>query len=213
MELIKVNSQKLKIILTPDDMRELDITNESLDYGTPQTRRVFKYLLEKARDETGFNVNDDSLYIQIFPSTDGGCEMFLSKKSRLLPEPEQYGTYLKKKYTLPYDNINESRSFIAQSSNLENIIKLCARMKENGFAGKSSLYIYKQEYYLIIRFAKRYPSFSKELKCMDEDCDFSFMSEYADIYYANELPLLYISEHAKPLLKEKAVELFADKFK
>ena len=49
MELIMVNSQKLKIILTSEDMKNMDITNETLDYSSPETKKAIDKILEKAK--------------------------------------------------------------------------------------------------------------------------------------------------------------------
>ena len=87
MELIKVNSVKLKIILTPKDMEEMDITNETLDYDSVKTRSALRNILEKAKIETGFDTKRDKIYVQVFPSNDDACEMFLTRRSKLLPEP------------------------------------------------------------------------------------------------------------------------------
>lgn len=213
MELIKVNSLKLKIILTPEDMREFEITNETLDYGSAKTRKAFRSILEKARCETGFDTKNDHIYVQIFPSLDGGCEMFLTRRGRLLPEPdEQKGTYLKKKYSPVYDRQSKQYRYIAETDNIENIIKLSLRMKESGFSGLSSLYASKDKYYLTIKFPKNFPSFMKNPGFDEEHHKFAYMSDYADIYYAHDLPDAYIREHAQLILSENAISRLADSF-
>ena len=214
MELIKVNSLKLKIILTPEDMREFEITNETLEYGSAKTRKAFRSILEKARFETGFDTKNDHIYVQIFPSLDGGCEMFLTRRGRLLPEPdEEKGTYLKKKYSLTYERPGKEYSYIAETDNIENIIKLSHRMNEAGFSGSSSLYASKDKYYLTIKFPKAFPSFMKNTGFDEEHHRFAFMSDYADIYYASALPKAYIKEHAQLILGDNAVLRLAENFK
>ena len=41
MELILINEKKLKIMLTPEDMREYEIDCDSVDYARTETRRAF----------------------------------------------------------------------------------------------------------------------------------------------------------------------------
>ena len=123
MELIVVNSQKLKIILDKDDMLSFDISGEDLDYSSAKTRKALGNILERAKAETGFDTGNDRLYIQVFLSVDGGCEMFFTKRARLLPEPESKScSFLKKKYGTASDYSREYGRYIAKSDNIDNII-------------------------------------------------------------------------------------------
>ena len=209
-----VNSLKLKIILTPEDMKELNISNESLDYGSSATRRAFKSILEKAKNETGFETGNDRIYVQVFPSNDGGCEMFLTKRGRLLPEPdENKSSLLHKKYKFARESEEKHQEYIAYTPNIENIIEMCIRMKSSGFSGISKLYSFKENFCLYIRFPKKFPSFVQDAyETEDDNTRFSFMSEYTDLYFAETLAKEYIKEHWKLLIGEKAVELLAQKF-
>ena len=214
MELIVVNSLKLKIILTPEDMRELNITNEALDYGSSATRRAFKSILEKVKNETGFETENDKVYVQVFPSNDGGCEMFLTKRCKLLPEPdENNGSIFHKKYKFARETENKRQEYIAKTNNIEHIIELCKRMKNAGFAGLSKLYSYKDDFCLYIHFPKKLPTFVQESFELDQDISrFSFMSEYADLFFAQSIAKEYIKEHWNLLIESEAVEIISRKF-
>ena len=62
------------IELTRNDMTELDITYESMDYSNIETRRVIWTILDKARKTLGKSVDTDGkLLIEVAPSEDGGC--------------------------------------------------------------------------------------------------------------------------------------------
>lgn len=213
MEFIMVNSQKLKIILTPKDMEEMEINIESLDYGSVKTRRALKSILEKAKNETGFDIKHDRVYVQVFQSVDGGCEMFLSRKGRLLPEQnEEITTYYKKKYGLYQDDSRAKHEYIAASESIDDIIKLCIRLKKEGFNGASELYFYNGTYYLLLFFARRFPSFVKDVMPFGEEERFSFICEYASVYFAESLPLAVLKERGKKIASERAVERISEKF-
>ena len=212
MELIMVNSVKLKIILSPKDMEEMDITNDTLDYNCEKTRKAFRTILERAKIETGFDIKHDRVYVQVFPSVDGGCEMFLTKRGQLLPEPKKEGTYFRKKYKLVSDLQSERKAYIADSAELDDVISLCLRMKAQGFSGKSSLYYLDGRYYLLTDFSKKFPSFVMQQNYDEDIYRFSFMSDYADMHFAENLPLACIAERGKAILKEKAVETVFEKF-
>ncbi len=212
MELIMVNSVKLKIILSPKDMQEMEITNETLDYSCEKTKKAFRTILERAKLETGFDIKHDRVYVQVFPSVDGGCEMFLTKRGQLLPEPKKEGTYFRKKYRLVSDYESEQKAYIAESEELDDIINLCIRMKTEGFSGKSALYFLDGKYYLLTDFSKKLPSFVMQQSCEEDVYRFSFMSDYADMHFAEKLPIACIAERGKLILAEKAVETVYENF-
>lgn len=79
MELILINEKKLKIMLTPEDMREYEIDCDSVDYARTETRRAFWSILDEAKHRTGFDAASERVYIQLYPSREGGCEMYVTK--------------------------------------------------------------------------------------------------------------------------------------
>jgi negative regulator of genetic competence, sporulation and motility len=79
MELIVINDSKLKIMLSPDDMKEFDLDCDSVDYSSTETRRAFWSILDEAKHRTGFDAASQRIYIQLYPSRQGGCEMYVTK--------------------------------------------------------------------------------------------------------------------------------------
>lgn len=202
MELIPINKQKLKIILSCDDMMSFDITSTELDYSSEKTRKALMHILEKAKSETGFDADDERLYIEVFPSLDGGCEIFLTK--RATPSCEYDGKsrlHFKRRHTSLNSNINSKGSYIARSENIEDIISLCIRLKIEGFDGKSSLYTIGRQYILKLEFKSSYPQFS-------QGCDksFLFICDYCEIKSEDNIYFAYLEEHAKKIIEENAVE-------
>ncbi len=72
---IDSNSEgKITVALSNEDMNELDITYDELDYSNIETRRVIWTLLDKAGQQLGRCINTDSkLLIEVSPVKDGGC--------------------------------------------------------------------------------------------------------------------------------------------
>lgn len=79
MELIVINDSKLKIMLSPDDMRDFDLDCDSVDYSKTETRRAFWSILDEAKHRTGFDAASHKIYIQLYPCRLGGCEMYVTK--------------------------------------------------------------------------------------------------------------------------------------
>ena len=79
MELIRISESKLKVMLSPEDMAHYAISCETIDYENTETRRAFWDILDIAKHQTGFDAARDKVYIQVYPSRTGGCELYVTK--------------------------------------------------------------------------------------------------------------------------------------
>lgn len=73
MNIKLLHKHKLQITLTAQDLAQLGITYESLDYVDPKTRKAITRLLERAQEETGFSPQGCKLLIEAYPLSRGGC--------------------------------------------------------------------------------------------------------------------------------------------
>ena len=80
MELIPINESKLKIMLDEIDMKEYRLCAES-DCAELETRRAIRDILDAARDQIGFNTEGAEIFVQLYTSKRGGCELFVTKGS------------------------------------------------------------------------------------------------------------------------------------
>ena len=78
MELILIGTDKLKVMLTEEDMKFYAIEFERLDYGNTETRRAIWSILDEAKRQIGFDAARDRIYIQAYKNIAGGCELFVS---------------------------------------------------------------------------------------------------------------------------------------
>ena len=79
MELIKISDSKLKIALTPTDMEKYSLDIQTMDYDKTETRSAFWQLLDEAKHKTGFDAASEKIFVQIYSSAGGGCEMYVTK--------------------------------------------------------------------------------------------------------------------------------------
>jgi negative regulator of genetic competence, sporulation and motility len=79
MELIRIGDSKLKITLTSDDMTQYDLDCDTMDYDNSETRKAFWDILDHAKQITGFDAAGDRVFVQLYPSKKGGCEMYVTK--------------------------------------------------------------------------------------------------------------------------------------
>lgn len=80
MELIPINESKLKIMLDESDMREYNIGDEA-DCANSETRLAIRHILDRAKDQIGFNTEGSEIFVQLYTSKRGGCELFVTKSA------------------------------------------------------------------------------------------------------------------------------------
>ena len=72
--------EKISVTLSNEDMHELDITYDEMDYSNIETRRVIWTILDEAKRILGKPINTDGrLLIQVSPAEDGGCFMLFTQ--------------------------------------------------------------------------------------------------------------------------------------
>ncbi len=79
MELIQISDSKLKIMLSDADMARFSLDAYDMDYSRSETRRAFRQMLDSVRDQSGFDTCGERIFVQVYPSNDGGCEVFVTK--------------------------------------------------------------------------------------------------------------------------------------
>ena len=82
MEFLVISENKMKIMLSAEEVRSYGIESERSDYRDPKIRRAFWKILDRARDECGFKVTGDKLLIQYYPSK-CGAEIFVTKLGKI----------------------------------------------------------------------------------------------------------------------------------
>ena len=78
MEFIKIHGKKLKIALDAEELRRYGLTVAELDYRKVETKRALWQMLGEAKKSCGFDASGESLYVEVYPSRQGGCEIFVS---------------------------------------------------------------------------------------------------------------------------------------
>ncbi len=79
MELIIIDESRLKIMLTQTDMCHYDLPAERITTAGASTRRAFRHIFDDARERIGFDTTGERLFVQLYTSRGGGCEIFVTK--------------------------------------------------------------------------------------------------------------------------------------
>jgi negative regulator of genetic competence, sporulation and motility len=210
MELIVISSSKLKIMLSPDDMFRYDL-GADIDYADSRTRKAFKSILEEAREKTGFDAESEKIFIQLYPSKKGGCEVYITK---IEDENEDHtGTSAKRQEEKSSSKSSErglgviqparkkyykerKKAYSFRSLNL--VIAVCKRLLGMGWRGESAVFAGDDGAFYLTLKDKYYADPSK----IDR---LSFICEYGDSEYYDTVSK-YVDEHAKCICKSSAVE-------
>ncbi len=196
MEYILIDSDKLKIILEQKDLDMFCITAEALDYSSPPAKKVFEELLGLAKSELGFDTAGKKLLLELYPSRDGGCELFLTK----LPDGSE-GCFEDTEDDMPKKkNLLCAYSF----ERLDDLLSLAKQLNNRDIVKKSSAWRdLEGRWYILLECSFELPLPEHELFSLS--C-ISFLSEYGTNEAYRQLHP-YLSEYATPVCKKNAVQI------
>ena len=214
MELIRIGDSKLKITLTSDDMTQYDLDCDTMDYDNTETRKAFWEILDHAKHITGFDAAGDRVFVQLYPSKKGGCEMYVTKLGMVCAEKRE-GERMRAPMSRP---AGETRHAVAacpqplesrerdrmgayRFEGLESLLRVCRQLTARGYDAHSSAYRdEKKRYYLLL--CERASAFG--VPCGE----YSFIAEFGTPENP-ETVRLYISEHGTPICEGNAVATLA----
>ena len=217
MEMILINSAKLKVMLSENDLRPYSLTCDTIDYSNDATKRAFRDILDTAKKKTGFDAEGAKVYIQVFPVRSGAvrgsgrcCELFVTK----LPDTENEtetgtGTRTECKCragrdgdTSPASGEREQgsgqRKYIFVFDSFDSLVGACRGLCSCAVRSDSGAAAEGEKYYLTL-----FPGWGGN--------DLTFVGEFGRPLGAGTETLAeaYFSEHALYLLRTGAVETLA----
>lgn len=202
MDFILISESKIKIMLTAADMARLEIRAEDMDYSDTETKRAFWEILSAAKKKTGFDTEGKRMLVQLYPSKDGGCEMFVT----LIEQASgTRNTYEAKKPSGKESGQSVSESATRKKTfnlafsfdELQSCICACRELEHMSFEGESSFYVSDEKIYYLFLHAENY-------------CEYlllnsiSFVEEFGR-RENTERSLAFLCEHGTPLCASGAV--------
>ena len=224
MELILINESKLKIMLDEQDMKEYNIGDES-DCSHFETRKAIRDILDRARDEIGFNTEGAEIFVQLYSSKKGGCELFVTKstligegeredmradtdndrKSRRKDTPKAAkdgaGALSVRKATLPQSKRMEGGRLAFSFLCLEDLCAVCRRLNKIGAHVESKAFRDAQgNFYLLL--SNTGMSAYTRLDKLTFIVEFGARERFDDV-------CTYLSEHGSIICEDDAVEILS----
>ena len=197
MELIRISDSKLKIMLTPMDMRQFELSNDNFYDDSEKMHRSFRLLLDEVKRQSGFEADDHRISVQYFPSREGGCEMFISNLAREREKSPCALTPVSGMQPAPRTRGSFCRSFAYRFEELDELLSVCRRLLAMDYINESSAWRDDAgRYYLFLSTFADSPFATPE--------ELYFVVEYGTIENASHLRL-YLAEHGTVLCPEDAI--------
>lgn len=191
MDLIFINKNKLKIMLNNADMADYSLSPDTIDYNDVDAKNIFYNILNRAKKETGFDFENGRIFIQLYPSKEGGCEMYVTKLCGVSKRDDEKdsGEMIKGKRRCAY-------SF----ESLDSMLSVCRRLFSLDYSEKSSAFSYSDRFYLLLS--------EPEETAYIPLSEFSFIKEFgrSESYKNTELLLI---EKGSCICNNNAVETLA----
>lgn len=212
MELILISDTKLKVMLSEDDMKQYDLNCDDIDYENTETRKAFWNILDEAKNRTGFDASGDRVFVQVYPSKKGGCELFVTKLGNIMDrekrKKQRQNGISSLAVRIRDEKFNRKFHFF-RFSNMEQLLNACAQLKKNHYSQSSSAYSadYDSTYYLEL--FEEYHTDSVNI-AEEKDMDFfnSLMCEYG--FPCSKETELYINEYCHCIREEDAAEVLGN---
>lgn len=149
MRIEKLTENKIRIILNMQDLQEKNIDLHSFMSNSIESQDLFYDMLDKAEKEIGFQTKDYKLMIEALAAPEGN---FILTVTRIVPEKDPKKK-LKVKRKTP--NIPTNLS-VYKFDTFDEYLEFCISLMNDNkistytFLKKSTLYLYKSNYYLCL---------------------------------------------------------------
>lgn len=141
MRLERLNSDKIKIFLTFDDLNERGITKEDMWHDLPKVQQLFRDMIMEADDELGFQAKGP-IDVEVFSLPAQGMVVIVTKSIDYELFDDDQDEYIEMQVTL-----DETDDILYTFHDFEDIISLVSPLKRLGING-GQLYHYNGRYYL-----------------------------------------------------------------
>lgn len=208
MKIEKLTENKIRVILSIEDVDTTDINFNSILNKTTITQNLFLEILEKAEKKLNFNTDGCKLLIELFSSIDDVLVFTITKyEPETLQDKQPNTKTLKKRNVIAkIKSINYSTKNIIYSFNsMEEFCKLCSHIstlnhfKFVNFSKNSSLFLYNGTYYLLIK------NINTQYKYINQF--YSIASEFGKLLSHSKGFEGKLTEYGKIIIKRNAIDI------
>ena len=92
MKIEKIDDNSIKCTLSSSDLSSRNINLRDMTYGSQAAKRLFNEMMQKAKEEVGFSIENTPLMIEAIPLQGGAVQLIISK----VDDPEELDTRFSK---------------------------------------------------------------------------------------------------------------------
>lgn len=189
MKIELIDRTTAKITLTEQDLDDMAITYDEMDYKSPDTIRAILDLVDRVKVETGIDFTSSKLFVEAYPVGYGGCVLYIN----LLEQGREF---------LPEEPSAQFQSpFLFSFESLDYLLRANAALfrQYSHLVHKSSLYQMTGQYYLAIQSYRKL-----------DDKLIQFLGEFGSFYGRGDIKISFLEEHGKSLIEDTAMEILAE---
>ncbi len=204
MYIEKISDNKIKVTVNKEDIKIWNVDIKNLTDNTPEAQDLFWFALRQAEKDVNFRVGQSQLLVEAIPSKTDGFIMLISKMDSKMDVINMLekgtihcGTEIKVKKRSRSSKIINMFKF----SDFDDLCD-CVKQIKDLFAGKSSLYKYKEQFYMLFCPYDTMMFFETE----------NIIMEYAEKVASPSLYEGVMREHGQIMIEETAVEIIGTYF-
>ena len=193
MELILISSNKMKVILSEDEMKKYKLSSDG-SIALISEKKQFRSLLDEIKKKSGFDTLEHSIYVELFESMRGGCEIFITKES----SKNKSDSLLPSLTSMQKHSLESIITY--KFSNAADLLAAAKRLNtQNSFI--SQLYADESDiFYLSLTFRQGYSD--------TEGYALIFLDEYGKKVSGQNLRT-YLDEHGRKIIENNAIEVLS----
>ncbi|MDK2801407.1 MAG: adapter protein MecA 1/2 [Clostridiales bacterium] len=208
MKIERISHNKIKVTLSVDDLERWNIDIENLSYNSPETQEMFWDMMRRAEIETGFYVDDSQLIIEAMPLQSEGFVIIITRVADD-DDFESIHKYIKNKFRKSELRVKRKNKKIGSSlmlymfSSFDDVCAISERLW-NIYVGESTLYKYKEYYYLTLT-----------KNCTIDSCPEVIeviLSEYGRKINHPSIQEGFLNEHATKIIENNALDVLKSYF-
>lgn len=200
MKVEKISENKVKIILTIEELESRKISLKELENNTALARDLFFDLIEENNLDEEFKLEDSQLLIEASSDNENLFVVTITKVDDFPTNIKPYSKSVDSKNCTSKSKKNyKVTSNIFVFSNIDDILSFCDKAKnEEIFCGRNSLYKDEKNYFIIFS-----NNATKNKKFINT---FSLLSEYCTSYHNFDILSANIKEKCKLIISNNAIQ-------
>lgn len=208
MKIERIGQNKIKVTLSIDDLEEWNIDFENLSYNSPEAQEMFWNMMKRAEAETGFYVDDSQLIVEAMPMQSDGFVIVITRVDEE-DDFESIHKYIKNKFRKSELRVKKKNKKITSSlilymfSSFDDVCSVSTQLA-GAYLGESTLYKYKNYYYLCLTRNSSTNSFPEAVEMI--------LSEYGTKITYPFIQEGFLNEHSELLIENSALETLQQYF-